>query len=151
MDFWYQRSFVSGGFDRLPSALAFGIWYLASSCSRRLTTSISSVLPQMVCTQPNQHMKVCFWDLRHLDTIKEYGNLGHCQNIVSSFGWLPIRDVGQLIDWQSEAWIIQRNVFYVIKRKKIWTTSLCNVPSHGNSGTFYSGNSVFTLLHHSWL
>ena len=46
------------------------------------------------------------------------------KSVVSSFGWLPIGDVGLRTELLREGWITRQDASYVTRKKKPWTISL---------------------------
>jgi hypothetical protein len=78
----------------------------------------------MANTWPNLLTKAFSLAQAPLHITRWYGNHGPRPNAGFSFGWLLRKDAGQRIDLQKGAWITRRNVFFVTKRLKLWTTSL---------------------------
>jgi hypothetical protein len=58
-----------------------------------------------------------------------FGKLGQLKSVISFYGWEPMTDVGQQIDWCEETCLIQITAPYVTNRRKQSITSSPHVSS----------------------
>jgi hypothetical protein len=84
-----------------------------------------------------------------LNLLRGFGKLGHRQNVVSSCGWLPLRNVGRLISLKSVGLITQKDVLSLTRKGSQLTIYLWLVSSLDNVGSSCLENLRSKVGHHN--
>jgi hypothetical protein len=94
-------------------------------------------------------MRGFFLDLCSSSHMRGFGKLGLHQSVVSSCGWLLLRNVGQQTDLKSEALITYKDALFVIRKGIQLIIYLWLVSSLGNVNSSCLGNSGYKFWHRS--